>query len=128
MSNEPADQQGNVQQDQIAHPESQAQWSLVAEGITLRARITALETEIAVLKGGNDFLARQHDLVKDDWRRACEQRDALETENAALREAAKEIMPLVWFGVAAVSKDGGDFAELAAHAERLNALLNKEAK
>ena len=52
----------------------------------------------------------------------------LRRENAELREAAKEIMPLVWFGVAAVSKDGGDFAELAAHAERLNALLNKEAK
>lgn len=50
MSNEPADQQGNVQQDQIAHPESQAQWSLVAEGITLRARITALETENAALR------------------------------------------------------------------------------
>lgn len=48
---------------------------------TLKDRGTALELE-------NDFLARQHDLVKGDWMRACEQRDALEAKAGLADEIA----------------------------------------
>ncbi len=90
-----------------------------AEGLTL-VEVDAGNTDEA---GSTDLrrvlgqLRRQHDLVALERQRAVEQLDALQAENATLREALGELRDQLANGVEATA---------AADAERLDAALSRE--
>lgn len=67
---------------------------LVAEIKPIEASLTAAQRELEITTAGMqlqiDSFARQHDLVKEDWMQACEQREELTIQLTAAQEALRE--------------------------------------